>query len=272
MHRPCYSGPRPAHPGADGEIAGVLALAPGDEPGALDLNKLFVEPRHIRSGAGWALPAHAVAEARQRGAERLTIVADPNATGFYERNGAAPAAYQPRRSGSGLQQEISDQPIRAPRNLEAEYLVRGDQSGPQQRLRGQQRDVMASGAIDLDEVTRPRSSIRAGYRRSIPALRRSWNVPYEGWPGATVNRRLRPQNAEALPTPPPSRHSATAQHSRRFRLASAATPSATGPATLLQRRGPHRLRRVGATAPIRARSAPTRRWIFLTVDRDASQP
>jgi hypothetical protein len=34
--------------GADGQIAGVLALAPGDEPGALDLNKLFVEPRHIR--------------------------------------------------------------------------------------------------------------------------------------------------------------------------------------------------------------------------------
>jgi hypothetical protein len=30
--------------GTDGQIAGVLALAPGDEPGALDLNKLFVEP------------------------------------------------------------------------------------------------------------------------------------------------------------------------------------------------------------------------------------
>ena len=50
--------------GADGQIAGVVALAPGDEPGALDLNKLFVEPRHIRSGVGWALLAHAVAEAR----------------------------------------------------------------------------------------------------------------------------------------------------------------------------------------------------------------
>ena len=54
--------------GADGQIAGVLALAPGDEPGALDLNKLFVEPRHIRSGVGRVLLAHAVAEARQRGA------------------------------------------------------------------------------------------------------------------------------------------------------------------------------------------------------------
>ena len=54
----------------------------------LNLNKLFVEPRHIRSGVGRALLAHAVAEARQRGAERLTILADPNATGFYERNDA----------------------------------------------------------------------------------------------------------------------------------------------------------------------------------------
>jgi GNAT superfamily N-acetyltransferase len=74
--------------GADGRIAGVVALAPGDAPGTLDLNKLFIEPRHIRGGVGRALLAHAVAEARQRGAERLTILADPNAAGFYERSGA----------------------------------------------------------------------------------------------------------------------------------------------------------------------------------------
>ena len=71
---------------ADGQIAGVVALAPGDAPGTLDLNKLFIEPRHIRGGVGRAL--FAVAEARQRGAERLTILPDPNAAGFYERNGA----------------------------------------------------------------------------------------------------------------------------------------------------------------------------------------
>jgi GNAT superfamily N-acetyltransferase len=74
--------------GADRQIAGVVALAPGDAPGALDLNKLFIEPRHIRSGVGRALLAHAIAEARRRGAGRLTILADPNAAGFYERNGA----------------------------------------------------------------------------------------------------------------------------------------------------------------------------------------
>jgi hypothetical protein len=63
----------------------LVALAPGDAPGALDLNKLFIEPRHIRSGVGRALLAHAIAEARRRGAGRLTILADPNAA---ERAGA----------------------------------------------------------------------------------------------------------------------------------------------------------------------------------------
>jgi Acetyltransferase (GNAT) domain len=49
----------------------------------------LIERQQIRSGVGRALLAHAVAEARQLGAERLTILADPNAAGFYERNGAA---------------------------------------------------------------------------------------------------------------------------------------------------------------------------------------
>ena len=97
--------------GVDGEIAGLVALAPGDAPDTLNLNKLFVEPRHIRSGVGRALLAHAVAEARPRGAERLTILADPNAAGFYERNDSvrigeapsgcgAPAACCPRSMSS----------------------------------------------------------------------------------------------------------------------------------------------------------------------------
>jgi GNAT superfamily N-acetyltransferase len=60
--------------GADGQIAGIVALAPGDAPGTLDLSKLFIEPQHIRGGVGRALLAHALAEARRRGAERLTIL------------------------------------------------------------------------------------------------------------------------------------------------------------------------------------------------------
>ena len=86
--------------GADGQIAGVVALAPGNTPGTLELNKLFIEPRHIHGGVGHALLAHAVAEAQQRGAKRLTILADPNAAGFYERNGAVRIGEAPSGRGA----------------------------------------------------------------------------------------------------------------------------------------------------------------------------
>jgi N-acetylglutamate synthase-like GNAT family acetyltransferase len=72
----------------DRETVGIVALAPGAVPDTIDLNKLFVAPGWIRSGVGRALLAHAVAEARRCGATRLTILADPNAAGFYEREGA----------------------------------------------------------------------------------------------------------------------------------------------------------------------------------------
>jgi GNAT superfamily N-acetyltransferase len=62
---------------ADGSLAGVVALASGEQPGTLDLDKLFVEPRHIRAGFGRALLDHATREAKRRGATRLTILADP---------------------------------------------------------------------------------------------------------------------------------------------------------------------------------------------------
>jgi N-acetylglutamate synthase-like GNAT family acetyltransferase len=89
--------------GADGEVAGMVALGPSEQPSTLDLDKLFVEPQRIRTGVGRALLAHAIVEARQRGADRLTILADPYAAGFYERNGArrigeAPSDAIPGRS------------------------------------------------------------------------------------------------------------------------------------------------------------------------------
>jgi N-acetylglutamate synthase-like GNAT family acetyltransferase len=89
--------------GADGEVVGMVALGPSQEPDTLDLDKLFVEPRWIRTGVGRALLEHAMIEARRRGAERLTILADPYAAGFYERHGArrigeAPSDAIPGRS------------------------------------------------------------------------------------------------------------------------------------------------------------------------------
>ena len=77
-----------SRPGSTGRSPASSRSRPGDAPDTLNLNKLFVEPRLIRSGVGRALLAHAVAEARQLGAERLTILADPNAAGFHERDGA----------------------------------------------------------------------------------------------------------------------------------------------------------------------------------------
>ena len=73
---------------ADGGIAGMVELAPGEPPDTLDLSKLFVEPQWIGAGFGRALLRQAAAEARRRGAKRLTILADPNAAGFYESCGA----------------------------------------------------------------------------------------------------------------------------------------------------------------------------------------
>ena len=88
---------------ADGSVAGVVALARGEQTNTLDLDKLFVEPKWIRTGVGRALLTQAIIEARGRGAARLTILSDPYAAGFYERNGArwigqAPSDAIPGRS------------------------------------------------------------------------------------------------------------------------------------------------------------------------------
>ncbi len=53
-----------------------------------DLDALFVDPPAIGGGAGRLLFDAAVALARQLGARRMTILADPNAAAFYERVGA----------------------------------------------------------------------------------------------------------------------------------------------------------------------------------------
>ena len=73
---------------ADRSIASMVALGSSEQPDTLDLEKLFVEPQWLGTGVGRALMAHAIDEARRRGAKRLTILADPNAAGFYERYGA----------------------------------------------------------------------------------------------------------------------------------------------------------------------------------------
>lgn len=93
---------------AAGRVAGVVALAPGDSPGTLDLAKLFVMPGRLRRGIGRALFAHALAEARRRGARHLTIVADPNAAGFYEASGAVLVGDAPSEAIPGRRLPLYD--------------------------------------------------------------------------------------------------------------------------------------------------------------------
>ena len=66
-----------------------------------DLLKLFVEPAAMRSGVGQALFAWASDVARRKGAERMTIEADPEAAPFYRRLGAHDAGLAPSGSIAG---------------------------------------------------------------------------------------------------------------------------------------------------------------------------
>jgi GNAT superfamily N-acetyltransferase len=79
-----------------------------------DLDVMFVDPSVIGSGAGRLLFEAAVLLARQRGARRMTILADPNAAAFYERMGAlflrnAPSDAIPGRTLPLYQYDLSSE-------------------------------------------------------------------------------------------------------------------------------------------------------------------
>jgi GNAT superfamily N-acetyltransferase len=66
-----------------------------------DLLKLFIEPSALRGGIGRMLFAWATDVARDMGARRLTIEADPDAAPFYRRLGARDAGLAPSGSIAG---------------------------------------------------------------------------------------------------------------------------------------------------------------------------
>jgi GNAT superfamily N-acetyltransferase len=66
-----------------------------------DLLKLFIEPSALRGGVGRMLFAWATDVARDMGARRLTIEADPDAAPFYRRLGARDAGLAPSGSIAG---------------------------------------------------------------------------------------------------------------------------------------------------------------------------
>lgn len=82
-----------------GTIAGVAQVRLiGEEA---DLVKLFVEPGVLRGGIGKMLLAWAVDAARNMGAVRLIIEADPDAAPFYRSLGARDAGLAPSGSIAG---------------------------------------------------------------------------------------------------------------------------------------------------------------------------
>ena len=70
----------------DGATVGWFSLVP--IPDGLLLDNFFVLPAHIGSGVGRLMWDEALSQAEAAGVERVTLEADPNAAGFYERMGA----------------------------------------------------------------------------------------------------------------------------------------------------------------------------------------
>jgi GNAT superfamily N-acetyltransferase len=66
-----------------------------------ELDKLFVEPTHLRRGAGKVLFQWAMAVAHRCGAVSMVIEADPSAVGFYRRMGAVDDGSAPSGSIPG---------------------------------------------------------------------------------------------------------------------------------------------------------------------------
>ena len=77
----------------NGALVGVAQIVIEGETAALD--KLFVEPARLRTGAGKRLFQWARDMALRAGASRLLIDADPGAAGFYRRMGAVEAGLTP---------------------------------------------------------------------------------------------------------------------------------------------------------------------------------
>jgi N-acetylglutamate synthase-like GNAT family acetyltransferase len=83
----------------DGRIIGMAQLA---QHGRIaDIDKLFVDPDVLKSGAGRALFAWCIETARAAGAVVLTVVADPDAAGFYRRMGMTEDGKEPSGSIPG---------------------------------------------------------------------------------------------------------------------------------------------------------------------------
>jgi len=124
MHEPMYRAQLEAHPDAielpdeqiaaghvrvaerDGAIVGfaVVLERAGD---ACELDGLFVEPERMRGGIGRRLVRDAQRLARERGATRLDVVANPQAVAFYRAVGFTTVGDAQTRFGPAPRMSLS---------------------------------------------------------------------------------------------------------------------------------------------------------------------
>ena len=124
MHHPMYRAQLAAHPEAielpveqiaaglvrvaelHGAIVGFAALL--ERSGnACELDGLFVEPARMRTGVGRSLVADAERVARERGATRIDVVANPQALAFYEAVGFVTVGQAQTRFGSAPRMSLT---------------------------------------------------------------------------------------------------------------------------------------------------------------------
>ena len=90
----------------DGEVVGFAVLFRSVH-GACELDGLFVEPGRMGAGVGRELVEDAMRIARERGATRIEVVANPEAVKFYERVGFTGAAEVPTRFGPARRMHLT---------------------------------------------------------------------------------------------------------------------------------------------------------------------
>jgi predicted N-acetyltransferase YhbS len=124
VHEPMYRAQLAAHPDAielpaeqltaglvrvaeqNGVVVGFAVLLERSAD-ACELDGLFVEPERMRAGVGRRLVEDARRIARERGARRIDVVANPQGVAFYEAVGFKPAGEVQTRFGSAPRMSLS---------------------------------------------------------------------------------------------------------------------------------------------------------------------
>lgn len=85
----------------DGEVTGFATVLPA-AGGEAELDALFVRPARMRRGIGARLVEDAARRARDEGAARLAVTANPHAAVFYGRCGFRAVGETPTRFGPAI--------------------------------------------------------------------------------------------------------------------------------------------------------------------------